>query len=89
VWEQSFPEAAGLVLPIWDPDARQLRPTLLTRRECAARRTANEERFRTLSEQFDRLGLDAIQLAHHDDASVWRGFHEWSEARSVGVRGRL
>jgi hypothetical protein len=89
VWEQSFPEAAGLVLPIWDPDARRLRPTLLTRRECAARRKENEERFVAISEQFDRIGLDPIQLAHHDDASVWRGFHEWSEARSVGVRGRL
>jgi hypothetical protein len=89
VWEQSFPEAAGLVLPIWDPDARRLRATLLTRRECAARRAENEERCRAISEQFDRLGLDPIQLAHHDDASVWRGFHEWSEARRVGVRGRL
>jgi hypothetical protein len=89
VWEQSFPEADGVVLPIWDPDARQVRPTLLTRRECAARRMANEERFLALSAQFDRLGLDTIQLAHHDDASVWRGFHEWAEARSVGVRGRL
>jgi uncharacterized protein (DUF58 family) len=89
VWERSFPEAAGLVLPIWDPDGRRLRATLLTRRECAARRAANEERFRAISEQFDRLGLDPIPLAHHDDASVWRGFHEWSEARRVGVRGRL
>jgi uncharacterized protein (DUF58 family) len=89
VWEQSFPEAAGLVLPIWDPDDRRLRPTLLRRRECAARRRANEERLFAISEQFDRLGLDPIRLAHHDDASVWRGFHEWSEARRVGVRGRL
>lgn len=88
VWEQSFPEAAGLVLPIWDPDARRLRATLLTRRECAARRKANEERFLAISEQFDRLGLDPIQLAHHDEASVWQGFHAWSEARRVGVRGR-
>jgi hypothetical protein len=88
VWEQSFPEAAGLVLPIWDPDARRLRATLLTRRECAARRTANEERFLAISEQFGRLGFDPIQLAHHDEASVWRAFNEWSEARRVGVRGR-
>jgi hypothetical protein len=42
-----------------------------------------------ISNQFDRLGLDPIHVAHHDDASVWRGFHEWSEARRVGVRGRL
>jgi hypothetical protein len=89
VWERSFPEAAGLVLPIWDPDVRRLRPTLLTRRDCAARRAANEERYRAISERFDRLGLDAIHLARHDEASVWREFHAWSEARRVGVRGRL
>jgi hypothetical protein len=88
MWERSFPEAAGLVLPIWDPEERRLRGTLLTRRECDTRRKANEERVLAISEQFDRLGLDPIQLAHHDEASVWRGFHEWSEARRVGVRGR-
>ncbi|MDX6451593.1 MAG: hypothetical protein QOH16_1642 [Gaiellaceae bacterium] len=37
---------------------------------------------------FDRLGLDCVQLAHHDEASVRRGFHEWSEARRAGTRGR-
>jgi hypothetical protein len=77
VWERSFPHPAGLVLPSWDANAR---------RECAARRKANEERFLAISERFDRLGLDPIQLASHDDVSVWRAFHAWSEARRVDLR---
>jgi hypothetical protein len=46
------------------------------------------ERSFAISEQFDRLGLDRVQLAHHDDVSVWRSFHEWSEARCSGVHAR-
>jgi hypothetical protein len=88
VWERSFPDIAGVVLPIWDQEARRLRTTLLTLGECAARRVANEQRFQAISEQFDRLGLDPIVLSGHDNESVWRAFHDWSEARVVGAGAR-
>jgi hypothetical protein len=85
VWERSFPKVAGVVLPVWDQEARRLRPTLLTLGECAARRTANEQRFRAICEQFDRLGLDPILLGRYDNESVWRAFHDWSEARRLRI----
>jgi hypothetical protein len=82
VWERSFPDVAGAVLPITYPEApRRLRATRLTRHECVVRRTANERRFRSILEQFDRLGLDPILPASHDDQSIWQAFHDWSEAR--------
>jgi hypothetical protein len=35
---------------------------------------------------FDRLDLDPIRIARHDDLSIWRAFYEWSEARRAAVR---
>jgi len=39
-----------------------------------------------ISDLFDRLGLDPIRIARHDDMSIWRAFYRWSEARLAGVR---
>jgi hypothetical protein len=35
---------------------------------------------------FDRLDLDPIRIARHDDMSIWRAFYGWSEARRARVR---
>jgi hypothetical protein len=40
-----------------------------------------------ISDLFARLGLDPIQLARHDDLSIWRAFSEWSEARRARAHG--
>jgi hypothetical protein len=88
VWEQSFPDVAGVVLPIWDPDAQRVRPTYLTAPECAERRAANELRFRAIVECFERLGLDPILLSRSDDESVYQAFNDWAQARRFGVRVR-
>jgi hypothetical protein len=88
VWEQSFPDVAGVVLPIWDPDAQRVRATFLTRRECTERRRANEERLRASVKRFDRLGLDPILLSRDDDDSVYEAFHDWAEARRFSARAR-
>jgi hypothetical protein len=39
-----------------------------------------------ISDLFDRLGLDSIRIARHDDMSIWRAFYRWSEARLAGLR---
>jgi hypothetical protein len=88
VWEQSFPDVAGVVLPLWDPDAQRMRATYLTQRECAERRTENECRFGAMVDSFARLALDPILLSHDDDESIFRAFHDWAEARRGGVRVR-
>jgi hypothetical protein len=88
LWEQSFPNVAGVVLPIWDPDAQRMRPTFLTRRACTERRSANEQRFREIVETFDRLGLDAILLSGSDGECIYQAFHDWADARRFGVRLR-
>jgi hypothetical protein len=88
VWEQSFPDVSGVVLPVWDPDSQRVRETYLTRRECEERRTANERRFAATVDRFARLGLDPILLSRADDESVYQAFHDWAEARRAGARVR-
>jgi hypothetical protein len=39
-----------------------------------------------ISDLFERLGLDPIRIARHDDLSIWRAFYGWSEARLACVR---
>ena len=87
VWEQSFPDVAGVVLPLWDPDAQRMRATYLTQRECAERRTENECRFGAMVDSFARLALDPILLSHDDDESIFRAFHDWAEARRDELAG--
>jgi uncharacterized protein (DUF58 family) len=88
VWEQSFPDVGGAVLPVLDPYAGRVRATRLTRREAHARRLANEERLAAVLLEFDELGLDPIVLSWHDAESVYEAFRAWSEARRPGVRAR-
>jgi hypothetical protein len=40
-----------------------------------------------ISVLFDRLGLDPIRIARHDDMSIWRAFSAWSEARRARPQG--
>jgi uncharacterized protein (DUF58 family) len=88
VWEQSFPDVGGAVLPVWDPYARRVRATRLTRREASARRLANEDRLAGILIEFDELGLDPIVLSRHDPESVYESFRSWAAARRPGVGAR-
>jgi uncharacterized protein (DUF58 family) len=88
LWEQSFPDVGGAVLPVWDPYTRRVRATRLTRREAHARRLVNEERLTQILNEFDQLGLDPIVLSRHDAESVYEAFSSWAEARRPGVRAR-
>jgi hypothetical protein len=88
LWEQSFPEVGGAVLPVYDPYARRVRATMLSARECRERRRANEERLAALLERFEALGLDSVVVGSHDPDAVFEAFREWAEARRPGVRAR-
>lgn len=87
IWEQSFPDVAGVVLPLADPDTARVRPTRLTRRECASRRLANEARFASILERARDLDLDSLVVASHDPDDVYHRFLEWAETRRI-VAGR-
>jgi uncharacterized protein (DUF58 family) len=87
-WEQSFPDVAGITVPLRDPRTGHLRPVRLSRREVAEQRRANEERRRELVALFDLADLDAIFLSSSEREDILSEFLLWSLLRRSGRPAR-
>ena len=81
VWERSFPDVSGIVVPLRDPGTRRVIDVRLTKKEAAARRRANEERFLALLDELLLLDLDPIVVSSSDPAELLASFLDWSELR--------
>ena len=87
VWEQNFPDVAGIGIPFADPVTGRVATALLNEREVTERRAANEERRRLLLESFDSLDLEPVLVSSHDPGDVLGSFLTWAEHR-LYRRGR-
>jgi uncharacterized protein (DUF58 family) len=87
-WEQSFPDIAGVVFQLVDPETCTKRPVYLTGRDCRARHGANEARLGQILKQMRRHGLDSILLSSHAPDDVYAEFREWAELRRALVGRR-
>ena len=87
VWEQSFPDVSGIVVPLRDPGSGKLRPVRLTAGEAAERRSANEDRLRGLMATFREIDLDPILVSSNDRERILSEFLVWAATRRSG-RGR-
>ena len=81
VWEQSFPDAAGTVLPVAGPEGGRVRLVRLSRKEASERRRLNEERFERLLEGFASLALEPVVLGSADDGEILEAFLSWADGR--------
>jgi hypothetical protein len=81
LWEQSFPDVGGIVVPVTDPRDHRVLDVRVTRRDAAARRRANERARAELRQAFAELGFDAVWVDHDDPARVGLAFLEWAEHR--------
>jgi uncharacterized protein (DUF58 family) len=88
VWERSFPEIAGVALPVADPRTGRVELVRLSRRQAARHRTENVERYATLLAEFDSLGLRAVEIGASDPSSVDEAFLAWAEERRRGKWAR-
>jgi uncharacterized protein DUF58 len=79
-WEQSFPEIAGVHLPLSDADGHP-RPVLLTRAEALARREENEARLAEILRRLEELALEPIMLGTSDADAVYETLLAWADAR--------
>ena len=86
-WEQSFPDAGGLVLPFATASGA-FHPVRLTRREAAERRVANEERLRSLVDGFAAIEIDPVLISSHEPLDVLDAFLHWHERRHLRLRRR-
>jgi uncharacterized protein (DUF58 family) len=81
VWEQSFPDVSGIVVPLRDPRSGRITHVRLTKKEAAARRRANEERLLALLEELTVLDLDPVLLSSSEPSDVLGAFLDWNEFR--------
>lgn len=86
VWERSFPDVAGALLPLADPATGRARATRLSAAEAAERRSANERRFDELMATFHALGLDSVVLTSSEPGHVYEAFVDWAHGRHRGAR---
>lgn len=86
VWEQSFPDISGVIVPFADPAGGIGSPVRLSRSEVRDRRSENEARLRGLMESLDELGMDAVLVSSADRGEVLGSFLDWADGRYRGAR---
>jgi hypothetical protein len=79
-WDRSFPDVAGIVVPLRDPAGKTVN-VRLSRGEVEARRVWNEQRTKELHETFRTLDLDPVTLTSADRSDILAVFLEWAELR--------
>jgi len=85
VWEQSFPDVSGLVVPLRDPATGRVHEVRLRRREVEGRREANEARLRELLDGFRALDLDPLLVSSVEKHDILASFLEWTELRRTRI----
>lgn len=83
IWEQSFPDASGIVLPLRDPRTGRAASVRLSAREVAERREANEARLQSLLADFRAFELEPVLLSSSDPGEILGSFIGWAEGRKA------
>lgn len=86
VWEQSFPDVAGIVLPLARPEGGATSLVRLRSAEARARREANERRTRELRDMFLGLGSTPVLLSRADRSGIHAAFLAWARSRTAASR---
>jgi len=86
VWDASFPEVAGVVVPFADARTGRVARVRLTRRETVELRERNEHRRAELLRLFDAYDLQPVLLDSAEPAAVLDAFLAWSTWRQ-SLRG--
>jgi uncharacterized protein (DUF58 family) len=84
VWEASFPDVAGVAVPVVDPRSGHVALVRVGKREAARRRRDNELRREHLLAGFASLGLRAVEIVTSDPLGVDLAFIDWADERRRG-----
>ncbi|CAN5180794.1 hypothetical protein BH09ACT13_BH09ACT13_03510 [soil metagenome] len=87
VWEQSFPDVGGVVLPLADPATGRITLVRMSAGEAAARRAENERRNGELVRNLRALDMDPVLVSSHEPKDIVLGFLSWADQR-LFTRGR-
>jgi uncharacterized protein (DUF58 family) len=87
LWERSFPDVGGALVPFADPHTGRVSLVRLGPSEAAERREANEARFAALVRGLQALDLDPVLVSSHERKDVVFSFLSWADQR-LFTRGR-
>ena len=83
VWDASFPDVAGVVLPVAAPGEERGAGVRLSATEVAARRQANERRARLLGDRLRGFGVDPVVVEAEETAEIDAAFAAWAARRRL------
>ncbi len=81
VWDQSFPDVGGIVVPFEDLASGRVLEVRLTARETRERREANERRLERLLESFREQEIEPVLVSTTDPGEILTSFLAWTEER--------
>jgi uncharacterized protein (DUF58 family) len=85
VWESSFPDVAGVLLPVADASGSRRAGVRLSSARTAERRAANEARAADVERRLRAFGVDFVALGSAGPVAVDAAFAAWA-ARRRAVR---
>src|SRR5262249_2174832 len=83
VWERSFPDVGGVVLPFLDHTSGRFVTVRLTDWEAARMREANQQRAAELLARFRNHDLGPVLVTTSDRMDIFEAFLEWADERIV------
>ena len=83
LWERSFPEVGGVVLPFLDHTSGRFVTVRLSDREAAEMREENEQRAADLLARFRNHDLGPVLVTTSDRTDIFQAFLEWADERIV------
>jgi uncharacterized protein (DUF58 family) len=84
VWERSWPDVAGVAVPVADPAGTSIGRVRLGRRQVRALREEHEARYAAILAELESVGLRPVELGTSDPRGVDGAFLEWAEERRRG-----
>ena len=87
LWEQSFPDVSGVIVPFAEPETGRRVGVGLTAKEAAARKRENEASWTELLRSLRALDMEPVLVGSHDHRDVVYSFLTWADQRMLS-RGR-
>ena len=87
IWEQSFPDVSGVVVPFAAPDGSGVSLVALTEKETRALREHKERRWHDLLYGMHALDMDPVVVGSAEPRDVTSAFLAWADQRMF-TRGR-
>ena len=81
IWDRSFPDVAGLVVPFVDPASGERVRVRLSEGEVADLRAANEQRLDGLRGMFREAGIEPVELTSDRPQEILAVFLAWADRR--------